>query len=592
MTTDQALAFAILAAVVVLLVWDRIRYDIVALGALLAAVAVGIVPADDAFRGFSDDIVVIVASALVVSAGIARSGLIERLMRPLTPHMRRTEVQIGVLATLVAVLSAFMKNIGALAMFMPIAFQLARRTGVPASRLLMPLSFASLLGGLMTLIGTSPNVIVGRLREELFGEPFRMFDFAPVGLGLTLAGVAFLMVGWRLLPQTRRTGSTEGPFSIEDYQTEVRVPEGSPFVGRTVAELEQLGEGDVSVLAIIREQFRRYVPAGDWQLHPDDVLVLQCDAQALQRIVNEAKLELLHDKDLPQAADDRRPDLTVVEAVVTPGSRMIGLTVEDLRLRERFGMNLLALSRHGQYVGQRLRRVRFQAGDLLVLRAPAADVGERLAALGCLPLAERNLRLGAQPRMWLPALILAAAMLLVVTGTVPITAAFFGAAVAMLLVRALGPNDAYEALDVPVLVLLAALIPVSEALRTTGGTDLIAQWLSIVTAELPAVANIALLLVVAMAVTPFLNNAATVLVLAPIAASLAQRLGVDPDPFLMAVAVGAACDFLTPIGHQCNTLVMGPGGYRFSDYWRLGLPLSILVVALGTGLIWYFWGRA
>ncbi|MFO7276564.1 MAG: SLC13 family permease [Pseudomonadota bacterium] len=588
MTPDQALAFTILAAVVVLLVWDRIRYDIVALGALLAAVAVGIVPAEDAFRGFSDDIVVIVASALVVSAGIARSGLIERLMRPLTPHMRRTEVQVAVLASVVAVLSAFMKNIGALAMFMPIAFQLARRTGVPASHLLMPLSFASLLGGLITLIGTSPNVIVGRLREELFGEPFRMFDFAPVGLGLTFAGVAFLTIGWRLLPQTRRSGSGEGPFSIEDYQTEVRVPEGSPFVGRTVAELEKLGEGDVSVLAIIREQFRRYVPTGDWLIDAGDILVLQCDAQALQRMVNEGKLELVHDKELPQD-DERRTELAVVEAVVTPGSRMIGLTVEDLRLRERFGVNLLALSRSGRYVGQRLRRVRFQAGDLLVLRAPASDVGERLASLGCLPLAERNLRLGARPRMWLPALILAAAMMLVVTGTVSIAVAFFGAAVAMLLARVLSPTEAYEALDVPVLVLLASLIPVSEALRTTGGTDLIAQWMSIVAAEIPASANIALLLVTAMAVTPFLNNAATVLVLAPIAGSLAQRLAVDPDPFLMAVAVGAACDFLTPIGHQCNTLVMGPGGYRFGDYWRLGLPLSLLVVLLGTALIWYFW---
>lgn len=588
MTLDQALAFGILGAVIALLIWDRLRYDLVAVAALLAAVAAGIVPAKAAFRGFSDDIVIIVGSALIVSAAVSRSGLIERLMRPLTPHLRSTELQLAALVTIVAFLSAFMKNIGALAMFMPIAFQLARRTEKSPSCLLMPLAFGALLGGMMTLIGTSPNVIVSQLREELPGEPFRMFDFLPVGLGLTLAGIAFLVFGYRLLPRPRGTGSAGAPFQVESYRAEVGVPPDSPLVGRTVADLAKLGEGDLHIVTLIREKYRRYVPAPNWELLAGDLLVLECDAQVLERVVAEAGLELVHDKELPREGE-RPASLAVTEAVITPDSPMIGRTLEELRLRERHGLNLLALSRRGSETRLRLQQVRFQAGDLIVLRGPAEDLNERLAAIGCLPLAERALKLGERRRAWLPVLILAAAMVLVATGVVEVPVAFFGAAVAMLLVGALRLDEAYAAVDWPVLVLLGALIPVSEALRTTGGTDLVAGWLSVAAAQLPPMGALALVLVAAMAVTPFLNNAATVLVMAPIGASLASRLELSPDPFLMAVAVGAACDFLTPIGHQCNTLVMGPGGYRFGDYWRLGLPLSLLVIALGTVLIGQVW---
>ena len=253
----------------------RIRYDLVALLALLASIACGIVKPADAFRGFSDDIVIIVGSALVVSAALSRSGLVETLMKPLVPRMRTSAMQVAVLASAVTALSAFVKNIGALAIFIPIALQVARRTEKPASRVLMPLSFGSLLGGLITLIGTSPNIIVSRVREQISGEPFGMFDFAPVGVCLAVAGVAFLTVGWRLLPRIRKgAGATpETRFSIEDYTTEVRLPAGSPYIGRTVRDLEALGDGDVTVAAIIREGYRRYIPAGFWPLFEGDLLV-------------------------------------------------------------------------------------------------------------------------------------------------------------------------------------------------------------------------------------------------------------------------------------------------------------------------------
>lgn len=589
MTFSQIAAFSIVIVMVGLLIWDRIRYDVVALGALLAAIACGIVPPDKAFAGFSDDIVIIVGSALVVSAAVGRSGIVELMMRPFTPHMKTTSSQVGILVSVVTVLSAFMKNIGALAIFMPIAFQIARRTGKPASRLLMPLSFGSLLGGLATLVGTSPNIIVSRMREDIVGEPFTMFDFAPVGIGLAAVGIAFLTFGWRLLPRADRTGAAgDMQFSIEDYTTEARLPPDSPLVGKTVFDLESMAEAEVTVVGIIREGFRRYVPSGHWTLFAGDILVLEGEAQALEKITIDGKLQLVGLKE-DDIASARRGEIGMVEAVVTQGSPLIGNSAAQVSLRERFGVNLLALSRRGRQVSQRLRRVRFQQGDLLVLHGNKDAMPDTLAELGCLPLAERNVSLGRKRHLYLPITVLAIAMVLVALQVVTVTIAFFGAAVILLLTRVLTPREAYEVVDWPILILLGSLIPVSDALRTTGGTDLIAGWLSGAAGALPPMGALALILTVAMAVTPFLNNAATVLVMAPIGASLAERLGLNPDPFLMAVAVGAACDFLTPIGHQCNTLVMGPGGYRFGDYWRLGLPLSVIVITLGTFLIGMFW---
>jgi di/tricarboxylate transporter len=589
MTLDQELAFAIMLGTIGLLIWGRIRYDLVALLALLAAIACGIVAPKDAFRGFSDDIVIIVGSALVVSAAIGRSGLVETLMKPLVPRMRTSVMQVAVLGSAVTALSAFIKNIGALAIFIPIALQVARRTGKPSSRLLMPLAFGSLLGGLVTLIGTSPNVIVSRMRAQIVGEPFHMFDFAPVGLGLAIVGVIFLTFGWRLLPTIKRgAGATpETRFSIEDYITEVRLQATSPYLGKTVRDLEALADGEVTVAAVIRENNRRYIPAGFWPIFLSDILVLKADTHALSKLVDAAELELIHGKELADEA--REDDLAVVEAVVTANSTMIGTAVEQLGLRERYGLNLLALGRSGRRIAQRLRRVRFQEGDLLVLQGREERLNDKLAALGCLPLAERNVPLGRTRNLYLPAVILGIAMILVTTEMVTVPVGFFAAAVAMLTLQLLTLKEAYDAVEWPVLVLFGALIPVSQALQTTGATELVAGWLSAAAAHLPPLGALGMTLLAAMALTPFLNNAATVLVMAPIGASLARQLGLNPDPFLMAVAVGAACDFLTPIGHQCNTLVMAPGGYRFGDYWRLGLPLSIIVVVLGTVLISLVW---
>jgi di/tricarboxylate transporter len=441
----------------------------------------------------------------------------------------------------------------------------------------------------MTLIGTSPNVIVSRMREDLVGEPFRMFDFTPVGASIAAAGVLFLAFGYRLLPAGRKgAASVDAAFNIKGYTTEAQLPADSPLVGKTVADLEKLGEGDVEVVTIIRERFRRYTPSPTWTLEAEDALLLEGESAALERVVAQGRLKLAGGEEQATEPDRTTGDFGIMEAVVTANSPLIDRTAPQARLAERFQIGLLAVSRSGQRLTHRLRNVRFMPGDVLVLQGDRTQMPEALGELRVLPLAGRDIRLGRGLNS-VPVLVLAAAMLFVALQLVPIAFGFFAAALLLILMRAINLREVYDAIEWPLLILIGSLIPVSQAMQTTGVTDLIAAWLSSTAALLPAHGALALILVAGMAVTPFLNNAATVLVMAPIAAQFATQLGYSPDPFLMAVALGAACDFLTPIGHQCNTLVMGPGGYRFSDYPRLGLPLSLLVVLVGVPLIALVW---
>jgi di/tricarboxylate transporter len=589
MALDQALAFAILAAAMILFIWGRLRYDLVAILALLAAVFTGVVPHGEAFRGFGDDIVIIVASALVVSAAVARSGVMEAVLHRVSSHVTSVQGQIVLLVTAVTILSAFVKNIGALAMMIPVALLVARRLKASPSCFLMPMAFGSLLGGLVTLVGTSPNIIVSRVRGELTGQPFGMFDFAPVGLGLAVAGVVFLVFGFRLLPGRRKAkGTMDEALDIPDYMTEARVTAASVVTGRTVGDLARFCNDKVMVTGIVRHKTVRMPLLPDAILLEGDILLLEGDPEALERAVARARLEL-EGGDRPTHTARAADEIAGIEAVVGPRSILIGQTAKRMTLHEHFNINLLAVSRSGQHFTERLRDIVLQAGDVLVLKGDLTRLPETLRELGCLPLAERAIRLGNVRQGLVPVAVLGSAMALTAVGALPVASAFLTAAVLMVLLGALSLREAYAAIDPPILVMLGALIPVSEAIRTTGGADLIARGLSDLAGTLPPYGALALVMLAAMAVTPFLNNAATVLVMAPVAVSFAQQLGYRPDAFLMAVAVGAACDFLTPIGHQCNTLVMGPGGYRFGDYWRLGLPLSILVLVLGVPLILLVW---
>jgi di/tricarboxylate transporter len=590
LTLPQALSFVVIGGMMAAFVWGRFRFDIVAVGALITAVLVGIVPPAQAFSGFSDDIVIIVGSSLIISVAVSRSGVIDNVITAIGPWLDTTSKQIIALIAATALLSSVVKNVGALALFMPIAFHLARKSGGSPSCLLMPMAFASLLGGQMTLVGTSPNVVVSRMREQILGEPFRMLDFLPVGLGLTLAGLLFLAFGYRLLPVRHGALTAGAVLDVTGYTTEARVVEGSTVVGSTVAELEATSDNEVEVGTLVRGGRRSSPPRPGEVLAVGDVLILEGAPAALERAVAAGALKLAgEDKTVP--VDAPTDEVGVVEGVVTPESLLVGRAARDIDLRHRFGVQLVAVSRRGERVTTQLKALRLRVGDVVVLQGNLTRLPEVMGDLGCLPLAERHLPLGFSRRSLLPVLILAGAVAAVSMG-VPLAFGFFTAAALMVVLGALSLREAYGAVDWPILVLLGALIPVSESLRSTGATELVAAWLAAAAAPLPPVGALALVVLAAMAVTPFLNNAATVLVMAPIAAGLARALGLSPDPFLMAVAIGAASDFLTPIGHQCNTLVMGPGGYRFGDYWRLGLPLSLIVLTVAVLLIPLVWPLA
>jgi di/tricarboxylate transporter len=549
----------------------------------------GLIPIKSAFDGFSNDIVIIIASALVLSAAIARSGLVDTLMAPLLPHLKDERTQVPVLAGVTTVLSMATKNVGALALMMPSALQIGRRTGVSPSRLLMPMSFGSLVGGLAVLVGTSPNIIVSEVREEALGTPFRMFDFFPVGGTLALLAIVYLAFAYRLLPKSRTAAiDIDAALAANAYVTEVEAPEGWAFESSRVADLQASAGGSVHVVAILRGRQRIASPHPNRKIAPGDVLLLEGEHQALNELIVKAKLKL-SDADRPVVMDLPTDEVRVVEAIIGAESDLIGQTAKRLKLNEAHGVNLLGVSRSGYRMAGRLATVRLRAGDVLVLQGAEQQLPGALQALGCLPLAEREVRLGGVRHALLPTGILAVAMLLVAFGVIPVAAGFFGAAVLVIATGALRMREAYAALEGPVLILVAALIPVSDTVQASGGTDLIAGWLSGAFHGMPPLLTLTAMMAVAMAATPFLNNAATVLIVAPIGMSLAQRLGLSPDPFLMAVAVGAGCDFLTPIGHQCNTLVLGPGGYRFSDYARLGEPLTVLILVVAPLLITLFW---
>lgn len=589
MTIDQGLAFAVIAATMVLFVWGRPRYDIVACLALLAAIAVGLVKPEDAFSGFSDDIVIIVGSALVVSGAIAQTGITELALQRVSRHLNSVPAQMFVLVATVTILSAFVKNVGALAIMIPVAFQMAKRAGASPSCYLMPMSFGALLGGLMTQIGTSPNIIVSRLRGEIVGTPFSMFDFAPVGAVLALLGLLFLMVGYRFLPvRTRTTASLDAALEAKKYVTEAEVTESAAVLGKTVADLQDLAHGEAKVIAVLKPDDTRVVPLPDVILEEGDTVILEGDPQALEQAVSLGKLTLESGHRVPEA---RAPQAEVgsIEAVIGANSPLIGVSAQVSGLFERFGVNLLAVSRSGQKLTDRLGTISLEFGDVIVLQGNLGELPERLKALDCLPLAERTLQLGKARRAVLPVLILVVAMVMSAFKVMPVQVVFFGAAVLMVLSRAITLRQIYQLVEWPIIIMLAALIPVSESLSATGATDLIAGWLSQAASGLPAYGALALILATAMLVTPFLNNAATVLVMAPIAVGFAGALGYKPDAFLMAVAIGAGCDFLTPIGHQCNTLVLGPGGYRFADYPRLGAPLSLLVILVAVPMLLLVW---
>lgn len=684
MNGDQAIVLAILAATIALFVWGRWRHDFVALAALLACVFAGLVPAMDAFAGFGHPAVITVACVLVLSRALQNTGAVDALAQRLLPATTGPALTIAAITGLAAALSAFMNNVGALALLMPLAIQIASRLQLPPGQVLMPLAFGSILGGMTTLIGTPPNLIVAGFRAQTGSPSFAMFDFTPVGVVLALTGLAFLtLVGWRFVPVRERTDAES--FEIGAYLTEARVPDGAKAAGMTLREVENaLAEADAQVVGLIRDEVRLPAPGAGMKVRGNDILVIEADPEALASAISALGLQLEEaasaeseeededkrkedekkkdktkekgkadasgknedvaakkaerkgksakakkqqessaakkqedpapkrdesdakskekakarfkagkDKDDEEETNSKRAvasdEIVLMELAVLPDSILIGRSATDVRLRTRYGINMLALSRQGRRSMARLRSMQLRAGDVLLMQGAPETLTEFANLTGCVPLAQRSLRIPNRRDAWFALAIMTVAVVGAAFGLVPAAIAFAGAVVAAVVLRVIAPRSVYDAVDWPVIVLLAALIPVAGAMASTGAADLIARFLLEFVAQGHVVIGLAIVLLVSMTLSDVMNNAATAAVMCPIAIGAAGQLGVSADPFLMAVAVGASCAFLTPIGHQNNLLILGPGGFQFGDYWRLGLPLEVIIVAVGVPMILFVW---
>ena len=587
--SDPLILFALLTVVFALLIWGRWRYDLVAFAALLAAVLAGVVPVGEAFSGFGHPAVVVIALVLMIGRGLSRSGVIDWLARRLLTASRALASHIGIMAGVAAALSAVMNNVAALALLMPLDMQAAAKAGRSPALSLMPLSFASILGGMITLIGTPPNIVIAEYRGDALGTPYGMFDFTPVGLAVAAVGVAYVaLLGWRLLPAERgRHDSPRELFELADYVAEMTVAADSPAIGRKVAELdEEADEAGAQILGLVRRGARQPGRARRVEIRRNDILVVKAPPEGIEALAGALALE--YARGGPRAEGEAE-DSALLEVVVPAGARIERRSARSLQLMARHGVTLLGVSRQGRRFTQRVRDLEIRAGDVLLLLGDADRLDDIARWLGGLPLAARGIEVVQRGKAGLAVAIFAGAVILASTGLVYLPVALGVAVVAMVLAGIIPLRQAYDAVEWPVIVLLGSMIPIGAAMESSGATALLADGLVAIASGLPPAAILVILMVVTMTLSDVMNNVATAVIAAPVAVGTAASLGVSPDPFLMGVAVAASCAFLTPIGHKNNTLVMGPGGYRFGDYWRMGLPLEILVIAVATPmLLWVF----
>lgn len=587
---QQMIVFATLGLAFVLFLKSKIRYDMVALIALFIVILTQVISAGDGFLGFGHPAVITVVAVMIISKGLQNSGLIDYIANQLLGLGKNTTVMILALCVLTAFASAFMNNVGALAIMMPIALQLARKREICTSCILMPLAFSSLLGGMMTMIGTPPNIIIASFRGEETGVPFSMFDFMPVGIVIAMAGVLFItLLGWRLIPKRKSRDAEAAGFEIEDYITEIRITEDSRILGETLRSIGKDESYYITVIGLIRNNMRIHIPSLDETLTAEDILIVEADSENLKSFLDITKAELVEDKKFRDSAFGTK-EIAIREVVVMQDSPLVGRTPIQLRLRNRFGINVLALSRGTRKFTQRLNKTVFRAGDVLLIQGFESRLEDITEEIGCLPLSGREHRLGDKSRILMTLSIFFVAIAAIVFKLMAVQVAFSLAALLMVLLKIISVKEVYASVDWSIVILLGAMIPVGMALEQTGGADTIAGLILSLGHGSPLWLVLSVLMAITMVLSNIINNAATAVIMAPIGIQLAHGLGSSLDPFLMAVAIGASAPFLTPIGHQSNTLVMGPGGYKFSDYWKLGLPVQLLVIAVSIPLLIRIWG--
>ncbi len=587
---DAYLLFFILLLTLGMFVWGYFRYDTVALMSLLALVILGIIPTEEAFSGFSNPAVITVACVMVITSAVSSTGIIEWLLNFMTPAFKKPVIHIGLICTLAAFLSAFMNNVGALALLMPLAIQSANSAKMSPSKILMPLSFATVLGGMTTKIGTPPNLLVSSFKEQSTGTPFQMFDFAPVGLVVAVVCLIYISVmGWRYLPERRKPGKkTEDLYQIQDYISEVKISAASPVAGMNKKQFEEFINADFSVLGMIRKRKKRLVIHNNEELMTNDILIVEATPESLNKLLQKGQMELVHG-DHTREDILRNEEVGIMEAVVVPGGRIEGRSWFKMRIRSNYQLNLLAISRAGSNIKNRLNHVNLNAGDVVLVQGEESSLQENIVSLGLVPLAERNIVVGFKEKTLLPILLFLLGIIIASTQLLSVSVSFMAVVVALVVFNIMPMRRVYQCIDWSIIILLAALIPLGTALKSTGAADMISQGLLGIAGTDAPILTLTLVLILTMTLSDIMNNAATAVVMAPIAINLANSMHISVDAFLMAVAIGASCSFLTPISHQNNTLIMSPGKYKFFDYLRLGIPVELLVVILAVPSLIYFW---
>lgn len=591
---SQIIVFIVIGITLILFIDGRLRYDFVALLGLITLTITGVISPETSFLGFSHPAIITVASVLVISSALIKTGVIDKFVVLINKSTNKVPLRIMSLMILTSTLSAFMNNVGALALIMPIAITIAKDNNIDPSQLLMPVAFASLLGGMITGIGTPPNLIISTYRIQEGYEAFSFFSFAPVGITLAVSGIIFtVLIGWKLIPM-RSSKNIENLFNLEDYLSELVVTQDCNMVGKTLKDFYIDYKIELNVLSIIRDGFKIISPGGNQQLLAGDILLVKAVTSELANIVNKTCLVLKGAKTEKLKTEPylKSAEIALVEVVLREDSPLVGRTALDLRLRNRYNVNLIAVSRKGISSVERLKSFKFSKGDVLLIQVPRSILQDTYSKLRCLPLAQRNMGMNIDnsPQHGYMALgIFVTSIIASTIGILPVQISFALAAVLLVITRVITPKEFYEAIEWPTIVMLGSLFALGAGLQNSGASDTIAAQLMKISSFLNPSLMMVVLMIFTIGLTNLISSSATAILMGPIAISLANFMGVSPDPILMSVAVASSSAFLTPIGHQSNMLVMGPGGYKFTDYWRLGLPLSLITLGVGAPLILYIW---
>ncbi len=587
---EQLVLFGAIILAFVFWIWGKIRYDVVALIALLIIVLGGVIPFEEAFLGFSSPAVMIVAAVLIMSRGIINTGFIDFLLAKIPIKNKKIWIQISILSAVTAVISAFIYSIGALAIIMPLAISVARKEKISPAYYLIPLAFASHMGGFLTLIGNAPNIIVSSLRSDLGMEPFHMFDFGRVGIWLTVAAVLFIsLIGWRLIPKREEKKRKEDVAKVEDYTSEILVLEDSKFINQDIKDLKKEIKEEFSVSSIIRGGMNITEPENDEKIMKADLILVKGDAEVIRKIISLGGFKLNTPKE--REGEKNNSNIVEAEAVVGMKSKIIGSALKDIRIDLVYNVDVAAISRQGREIKEKLKDLRISLGDVLLLRGEEEDINEFLSNSKLLPLAERYINIRPTKSMFFTLSIFLLSVLLATFNILPVEIAFFLGAALMLFTGILTSKQAYQNIDWPIIILLGAMIPFGQAMITSGAADIISSWFLTISDIGGPLLILAIFLAVTILLSDLINSIGVAVLMAPIAILLAQGLGVSIDPFLMAVAIGGSCGFLTPVGHQANLLVMEPGGYKFTDYWKSGIFLNIIIFVVSIiflPIVWPF----